>query len=240
MATTSGTYNYFPAASNLLLTAFGRCLIRREMITAEHMDDANNEINLVQVEFSNRQPNLWTTELYPVSLTAAIPTYTLNSRLIAIQVAYLTTTDASGNSTDRIIWPYSTFEYGAIPNKAQTGPPTSYWYNRLTTPQVTLWPVPDSAATYTLNLRICHQPADAVLQGGLQLDLPYRFLDAWIAAVAARIADIYPAPLVQMKGPGAIAEMWTKAERAWTLAATEDKERVHIYLQPQVEGYWRT
>lgn len=48
---TSGTYNYFPAASNLLLTAFGRCLIRREMITAEHMDDANNEINLVQVEF---------------------------------------------------------------------------------------------------------------------------------------------------------------------------------------------
>ncbi len=191
------------------------------------------------MEFSNRQPNLWTDELYTQALTAGTATYTLPARMVAIQAAYLSTDDGGG-STDRLLWPLSTFEYAAIPDNTQEAPPNSYWYNRQITPQITLWPVPDDPdnTTYTLNLRILHQIQDASLVGGATLDLPFRWLDAWVSALAARLADLYPDALVKAKGPGSITEMWTKAERAWTIAATEDKEAVPLYLQPQTQAYW--
>lgn len=236
MAST-GTYNFGPAASSLMLTAFNRCLIRRTEITAQHLADAENESNLVQVEFTNRQPNLWTDELYEQELESGTATYTLPARMVAIQAAYLSVDN--GSVTDRILWPLSTFEYAAIPDKTASAPPTSYWYNRQITPQITLWPVPDDDATYTLNLRILHQIQDASLASGTTLDLPYRWLDAWVSALAARLADLYPDALIKTKGQGAIAEMWAKAERAWTIAATEDQERVPLYIQPATQAYWR-
>ena len=99
--------------------------------------------------------------------------------------------------------------------------------------------MPDGNATYTLNLRILHQIQDVSLTSGTTLDLPYRWLDAWISALAARLADIYPDALVKTKGPGAIPDMWTKAERAWTIAATEDQERVPLFIQPATDCYFR-
>ncbi len=221
-----------------MLVAFGRINIRRSEITAQHLDDAFNESNLLQVEFSNRQPNLWSDELYSVTLTESTATYTLPARMVAIQAAYLSTT-SGGVTTDTIIWPISTFEYAALPNKTQESVPTSYWYNRQITPQISLWPVPDGNATYTLNLRILHQIQDASLTSGATLDLPYRWLDTWVANLAARLADIYPDAFVKSKGPGAVADMWAKAERSWAIAATEDQERVPLMIMPSSMGYWR-
>lgn len=226
----SGTYSFGPAASNLTLTAFGRIGIRRTEITAQHMADADNECNLVQVKLANKQPNLWTDELYTQVLTSDTATYTLNARLIAIQAAYLTTT-SGGVSTDRLIFNYSTFEYSAIPDKTTTGPPTSYWYNRQITPTITFWPVPDDAATYTLNLRVCRQIQDVSLVSGATLDLPYRWLDCFVADLAHRLSRIYAPDKEMMRK--------ADADEAWANAATEDTERVPIYFQQSFDGYWR-
>lgn len=225
----SGTYAYSPAASNLMLTAFGRIGIRRTEITAQHMADADNEANLVQVKLSNRQPNLWTDELYTETLVESTATYTLNARLIAIQAAYLTTT-SGGVSTDRLVFPFSTFEYAAIPDKTQEGPPTSYWYNRQITPQITLWPVPDGNATYTLKLRVCRQIQDVSLTSGTTLDLPYRWLDVFVADLAHRLSRIYASQLE----PARKAD----ADEAWANAATEDQERVPIHFGMNLGGYF--
>lgn len=234
----SGTYAYSPAASNLALVAFGRCLIRRTELTAQHLADADNEANLLQVEWSSRQPNLWTSELYSQALTESDGDYDLPARMVAIQAAYITTT-VDGVSTDRIIWPLSTFEYASLPDKTQEGPPTSYWYNRTITPSIKLWPVPDDSATYTLKLRILHQIQDASLVSGVTLDLPYRWLDAWVTGLAARLADLYPDALIKAKGPAAVTDMWAKAERSWTIAATEDQERVPQYLNCATGQYYQ-
>ncbi len=235
--TTTGSYSYNPAAANLTMVAFGRVGLRRAELTTQHMADAENEINLLQVEMSNRQPNLWRGQTYESALTAGVATTTLPEQVIAIAAAYISIT--TGNQTiDRIIWPLSTFEYAALPDKLQEGPPTSYWYDRQSTPQITFWPVPDVSATYTAKLRVFSQIQDATLVGGKTIDMPYRWLDAWVAGLAARLADLYPDPLIKTKGPGAIQDMWAKAERAWTIAATEDKERVPLYLQPQTQAYW--
>jgi hypothetical protein len=220
MATTS-TYAFNPAGSNLVLSAFSRIGIRRTEITAQHMADAENEANLVQVKLANRQPNLWTDELYTETLVESTATYTLNARLIAIQAAYLTTT-SGGVSTDRLIFPYSTFEYSAIPDKTQEGPPTAYWYNRQITPQITMWPVPDGNATYTLKLRVCRQIQDVSLTSGTTLDLPYRWLDVFVADLAHRLSRIYAQQLEPARKADAL--------EAWENAAVEDQERVPMYL----------
>lgn len=227
--TSTGTYAYGPAASNLMMTAFGRIGIRRTEITAQHLADADNEANLVQVKLSNRQPNLWTDELYSVSLVDGTATYTLNARLIAIQSAYITTT-IGGVSTDRLVFPYSTFEYSAIPDKTQEGPPTSYWYDRKITPQISLWPVPDGNATYTLNLRVCRQIQDVSLVSGKTLDMPYRWLDVFVADLAHRLSRIY--------APDKEAMRKVDADEAWATAATEDQERVPMYLSLNVGSYY--
>lgn len=213
-----------------MLTAFGRLGIRRTEITAQHLADAENEANLLQVNLSNRQPNLWTDELYTQALTESTATYTLNARLIAIQAAYLTTT-SGGVSTDRLLWPYSTFEYAAIPDKTQEGPPTAYWYNRQITPEMTLWPVPDGNATYTLKMRVCRQIQDVSLTSGTTLDLPYRWLDVYVADLAHRLSRIYAPALEQARK--------ADAAEAWANAATEDQERVPLYISMSTQGYYR-
>jgi len=221
----SGSYAFNPAAANLTLVAFGRIGIRRTEITQQHLDDAANEANLVQVKLSNLEPNLWKDELYQVTLTAGTPTYALPQRFIAIQAAYITT-QYSGSSTsqDRIIWPISTFEYAAVPDKTQQGQPTSYWYNRQITPEISFWPCPDSSATYILNLRVCSQIQDAVLPSGVTLDLPYRWLDVFVADLAYRLSRIYaPDKEVMRKAD---------ADEAWKNAAFEDQERVPIFIGP--------
>jgi hypothetical protein len=214
-----------------VLSAFARIGIRRTEITAQHMADAEQESNLVQVKLSNKQPNLWTDELYEQVLTAGDGDYDLNARLIAIQAAYITTT-VSGVSQDRIIWPLSTFEYAALPDKTQEGPPTSYWYDRKITPTIKLWPVPDDNATYTLKLRVCRQIQDVSIPNGTTLDLPYRWLDVFVADLSYRLARIY-APDKEMARKADSAE-------AWDNAATEDQERVPMYVNATgMDGYWR-
>lgn len=227
---TSSTYAFNPSIGELVLNAFGRIQIRRTEITAQHLADAANEANFVQVEFSNRLPNLWLAETYEVSLVQGTASYALLARLIAPTAVYLTVTQ-DGVSTDRILAPLSTYEYAALPNKSTQGIPTSFWFDRQETPIVYMWPVPDGAATYTLKMRMISQPQDALMASGTNAELPYRWLDAFTAALAARLAAIYR--------PELEAKRQADAERSWRIAATEDTEQVPMYITPIFGGYYR-
>lgn len=229
MATT-GTFNYNPSGADLLLNAFARIQIRGTELTQQHLQDAYNEANLLQVEFSNRQPNLWTSELYTATLSASTATYTLPARTIAILAAYVSTTTGSA-TTDTILTPISTTDYAALPVKADEGVPSQFWYNRQLTPTLTLYPVPDDATTYTLNLRMLAQLEDVSLANGTTLDLPYRWLDAFTSGLASRLAQIYK--------PEMADRLDARAERAWQIAAKEDQEDVPITVAPEIGGYYR-
>ena len=237
--TASGTYAFSPSIADLTLNAFGRIGLRRTELTQQHLADAATESNFVQVEMSNRQPNLWKSQLYQVSLTQGVATYTLPAAVVAPMAVYMTVTPTGSSSPyDRILNPISTYEYAALPNKTVQNPPTTFWYNRQIIPQITLWQVPDGNATYVLNLQILYQGQDATLPNGVTPDLPYRWLDAFTAMLAARLGEIYPTELVKSKGPSAVADMWAKAERAWGIAAKEDIEYVPTYIIPGIGGYY--
>lgn len=227
---TSGVWNFGPAAADLMLNAWGRIGIRRSALTTQHLLDAALEANLAQVQFSNRQPLWWTSELITQVLTAEDGEYDLATRVISIVAAYISTTSGS-DTTDRIISQISTYDYAAIANKlTPTGLPTVFKFERLTTPKITLWQVPDDTTTYTLKLQCLCQPEDVSLPSGVTVDAPYRFLDAFTAELAYRLARLYRPEMEQARK--------MDAREAWDMAANQDVENVPLYVVPAIEGYF--
>lgn len=227
---TSNTYDFSPSLGEMGLNAYGRIGIKRTELLSQHMIDLRMEANLLLVEWANKQPNLWTVDLQEQALTQGTASYTLSATTIEILDAYISTSNG-GVVTDRMIFPFSRTDYASLANKTQQAPPTSFWFNRQITPTVTLWPVPDGTATYTLKYYRVRQIQDASLTGGLGIEEPYRFADAFVSGLAHRLSRHYAPQLEQIRGQ--------EAMMAWTTAAREDQEFVPLTIMPGISGYYR-
>ena len=227
MATT-GTFAFAPALSDIVLNAFSRIGIRRTELTQQHLADAGVESNLTLVRMSNHQPNLWTSNLISVPLVSGTALYTLPPETVSILVAYLTVT-SRGSSTDRVLAPLSTVEYASFPNKTQAGVPTSFWFDRQITPEITVWQVPNAAATYTLKLQTVRQVQDASMPNGVQLDIPYRAYDAFTADLSHRLSRHYAKDLEPARK--------IDAQEAWKEFMDQDQEDVPMSLIPGLASY---
>lgn len=228
--TSSGTYSYSPSYGSLTLDAFDRLQMPPTSLLVEHLNRAAAETNLLLASWSNRQVNMWKTTAQSVPLLQGATTYTLPSYTVAILAAYITTT-SGGVTTDRVIMPVSTVDYAGIPNKGIQAPPTTYWFNRQIAPQVNLWPVPDSGGPYILNLQTVTQMQDAGFASGQTPDLPYRWLDAFVAGLAYRLARAYKPALEAIRK--------ADADEAWGIAANQDVENVPVYITPALSSYYR-
>lgn len=224
--TASGTYNFSPSLGSLALSAYSRIQIRRPALLAEHMIDAALETNYLLSSWSNMAPNLWTVDLVTQTLTAGTATYNVDAKTVMILDAYITV-----DSQDRLIFPISRTEYASYVNKTDQGTPSVFWFDRLLSPTITLWLVPDDS-TVTLNYYRCTQNQDANLQSGETPAIPYRFLDAMVAGLAHRLARIYK--------PDMEAARKLDAAEALMIAQTNDIENVAMSVQPQLQGYYRT
>jgi hypothetical protein len=224
----SKTYSFNPSAGELILNAFGRINVRPSELTQSHLYQARLSANFVLSEWSGRQPNLWEVGLQTVPLLQGIATYTVPAETVMILDMYV----SYGNpTTDRFIYPISRTEYAALPNKTFQSFPNQFWFDRLVSPTITLYPVPDANGPYVIKYYSVRQTQDAVLAGGLNVEVPYRWLDAFVAALAWRLAEIY-APQMEQRCE-------QKAERAWALAATQDQENVPLMIVPGTASYWR-
>lgn len=233
--TTSGTYAWNPAAAELFTVAFGMCGTRRPEITQEHIADAIMHANLALVDFSNRNPNQWMLETVPIVLTPNIATYSLPSRTLAIGAAYVSV-NSGGTVNDRLMTSMSATEYAAVPEKGRTGYPNSYWFNLATPiPTITLFYVPDSNYTYTLQLTSFRQAQDFVPYNDQTVDTPYRFLDAYVHGLASRLSTSYPDP----KRPNLAAQYDAMYEKKMLIASGMDQEDVNMYVVPGMQGYFR-
>lgn len=236
---TSGTYNFNPALSRLVIASFSRIGIRRTEIVVEHMSDAAFEANLLLCQWSNLQPNMWLSELKSETLSSGTATYTLDPEVVAIQVAYISTTSGS-QTTDRPLGAMSTVEYFSMPNKSTQGFPTSYWFDRQVTPQVTVWPVPDDSTTYTLKIRCVRQVQDATMPAGMNVEIPYRFNTAFVDGLADRLGAVYPEKAKAALGPTFADILANRAQKSWDIAASQDTEQqVQMYVSPRIGGYYR-
>lgn len=145
--------------------------------------------------------------------------------------AYITINPGTASQFDRAIMPISRTEYAQTPNKNLQAPPTSFWFDRLINPTITLWPVPDQTNYYTLTFYRVIQIQDAELSKDATVDVPYRWLDAMGSGLAARLAVIYAPDRLQL--------LEAKATQAYDIAATQDVENVALYIMPGLSGYYR-
>jgi hypothetical protein len=226
--TTSGTYTFNPALSDVVLNAFARVGLHRSALGTEHYRDAADEANYLLVEWSNKQPLLWTSATQTLALVAGTATYSLLPQTVMVLIAYVRS-GAGVNTSDKLIGPVSTTEYEAIPNKFLQAEPTLFWFDRQTTPAVTVWPTPNTS--YSMIVRTVRQVQDASLPSGVTVEVPYRFLDAFTAGLAARLARMY-APTLE-------AERKKDALDAWGIAAQQDVENVPLYIIPGLDSYFR-
>lgn len=227
---TSQTYNFSPTLGELVLEAYSRIGVRPTELTPQHMRNATISANLVLSEWSGLQPNLWEIALQQMPLLQGVDTYSIAAESVMILDLFISVPASDGTNIDRYLLPISRTQYASYPNKLQQGYPTVYWFDRVVSPTITLWPVPDDNGPYVMKFYSVRQTQDAVLNKGQTVEIPYRWLDAFAAALAWRLSEKY-APAMEMR-------MQQKAERAWNLAATQDQENVNLYITPGIGGYY--
>lgn len=222
--------SFAPAFSELGLDAFERLGMQAGELTVTHLNSMRRSMNLTLVRWSNNGLNLWEITNSAIALLPGVATYVLPTALIEMLDTYVTT-GAAPNATDIIITPMSRNTYAALPNKKEPGRPILYWFNRTITPSVTVWPVPDSTQTYTLNYFGWSQVPDADPANGNTGNMPYRFLEAFTAGTASHLA-------MKWKPERAMA-LKTYADEVFVEAADEDRELVTLSMTPDFGPYFR-
>lgn len=138
----------------------------------------------------------------------------------------------SGDPIDRVMTSISRTDYSAQPNKLQQGFPTVFWFDRLSPiPTVTLWYVPDGNGPYVYFYYRMRRIQDAAAQSGQTADVPYRFLEALVADMAKRLSRKY--------APALYDSLKADAAMEWGEAAQEDRERVQMFIAPDLSGYFQ-
>ena len=229
--TSSGTYSFSLSYGEAVLAAFARTRNRLPELRQEHFVNARRELNLLLSAWSNKQVNLWKVDLISQALTQGTATYNVDPSVVMILDAYRTVNNGTAQQVDNYMSPISRTTYATYANKFTQGPPTTYWFDRLISPTVTLWPVPDGAGPYTMNYYAVRQVQDASIASGETPDVPYRWLDALVADLAYRLGLIYAEAtmLPLLKGQAALA---------WADAAEQDTESVNMKINAQLGTYY--
>ena len=147
---TSGTYTFNPSLGELTIYAYQLIGVRPTALLQEHMDVARIATNMMFTRWSNQGVNLWQVSQTITPLIQGTPFYSVDSSTVTMLDTYIRTV-AGNNVTDRLILPISRTEYASYPNKAQQGFPTTYWFDRLLSPTVYLWPI---TASFAFKMRI--------------------------------------------------------------------------------------
>ena len=229
--TTSNTYTYNPSLGELVIYAYNLAGIRSTALTQEHMESARMSANLVLADWANQGVNLWAVDLVTVPLIEGQATYTVDPSTVVILDAYMRIDDGVSDPTDRLIIPVSRSEYAAYPNKEMQGFTTTFWFDRLLSPTVTLWPVPDGTSAQYLKYYRVRQVQDAVMTGGTNVEIPYLWLAAFAFALGTTLALTWNAEKYQLLAP--------IAEKTYNTAAFQNTEQANLYISPQLSGYWR-
>jgi hypothetical protein len=224
--TTSGTTDFNLDLTELIDEAAERC--GYEIRSGYDLRTARRSLSLLLVDWANRGLNLWTLDQGTIPLVAGTATYDLPVDTVDL-LETVVRTGSGATQTDIAISRISVSTYATIPNKASTGRPIQLFIERLRTPRLTVWPVPDASVPYTLVYWRMRRLQDAGTGVNTQ-DVPFRFLPCLVAGLAYYLS---------MKVPGGLERMQMlkmQYDEAWTLAESEDREKAPVRLVPRAYG----
>ena len=220
---TSGTRTFSLDVATAIEDAYE--LAGLEARTSYDAITARRSLNLLFADWSNRGIQMWEVTKVEQALTQGDETYTLNQFDIDILDAYIersvngTTTDFSLSRIDRN-------EYINIPVKTTTGRPTQFWFERLITPVIHLYPTPENSTDkliYYSWQRI--QDATASIN---DLDIPSRFMPCLVSGLAYY--------LCLKKNTQKLSVIQPLYEQNLENAIKYDEDRSSVHLVPSRSG----
>jgi hypothetical protein len=223
--TTSGTTAFNMDLTEIVEEAFERA--GGELRTGYDLRTASRSLNLMFSSWANKGLNMFTYEQGLINLIPGQATYNLPADTVDL-LEHVIRTGAGSQSTqaDLTITRISVSTYATIPNKLQQARPIQVWIERLDTPRVTVWPVPDNSQPYVFVYWRLRRMQDAGT-GVNTMDMPFRFYEAMTAGLAYHLA---------LKIPGAMERLPILKEQydsAWELASTEDREKAAVRFVPR-------
>jgi hypothetical protein len=123
--------------------------------------------------------------------------------------------------------------YMAINNKSQQGAPaTNYFLEKKLTPQVTVWPVPNS--DYNQLSLYVHRQIEDIGTLTQEVEIPQRWIEAVIWQTAVRIGFEHP----QMED-ARLQQIITMSQQFLIEAEGGENDGMPIFLQPNISVYSR-
>lgn len=225
---TSGTTTFTLDLGDALEEAYERC--GSELLTGYDYRTARRSLNLLFADWANRGVNLWTLDSGTVSLVAGTATYTLPADTVDLLDSVIRINNGVvATQSDQVLSRISNSVYSTIPNKLSTGKPIQMVVTRAgAAPTVTLWPVPDSAATYTLVYWRMRRIQDAGTDASITNDVPFRFLPALVSGLAYYLSFKIPGAMERTDRLKAVYD------EDWQRASDEDRERAPFRVIPYV------
>ena len=222
---TSGTTSFNLDFTEIAEEAWERA--GRAMRSGYDLRTARRSMNLMLIEWQNKGLNMWTIDEGQVALVKSQVTYPLPADTIDL-LEHVLRTGAGSSQTDLSMSRISVSTYSTIPNKLTEGRPLQILINRLETPSVTVWPVPNNG-TYTLRYWRMRRIQDA--GAGIETsDMTFRFYPALVAGLAYHIAMKVPelAPRIDM--------LKAVYDEQYNMAASEDREKATWSIVPRISG----
>jgi hypothetical protein len=195
------------------------------------MESARMATNMMLARWANQGVNLWAVDLVEVPLVQGQAVYTVDPTTVMILDAYIRVDDGVSPPVDRPIMPVSRTEYASYSTKTRQGFPTVFWFDRLTSPNLTLWPVPAVDTVQTLRYYRVRRIQDAEMTNGQNVEIPYRWLEALADGLTYRLARIW--------NPQMAVALKAQSDESYMIAASQDIENVNTFISPMIGGYFR-
>jgi hypothetical protein len=217
---TSGTTSFELDVTDYIEEAFERCGL--EVRTGYDLKTAKRSLNLMLAEWANRGLNQWTIAQRTQALTESDGEYTVGTDVIDILSVVV-----RRSNTDYALGRLSRDEYLTIPNKTTEGRPNQFFLDRIITPNLKIWPIPENSTDvlhYDALTRI--QDAGAPVN---TLEVPFRFYPCLAAGLAYYLSV--------KRAPDRVQMLKAMYEEEFDRAATEDRDRSSFNVVPKYEYY---
>ena len=218
----SGSTDFELDVTEYIEEAFERCGL--EVRTGYDLKSAKRSLNIMLAEWANRGLNAWTIKQRTQALTANDGLYDLSTDIIDV-LSLVCRRDGTDYSLERL----SRDDYLSIPNKTTTGRHNQFFLDRLTTPILKLWPIPENATDviiYDALTRI--DDADTPTN---TLAVPFRFYPCLAAGLAYYIAV--------KRAPNRVQILKGLYDEEFDRALSEDRDRASFNIVP-AQAYHRS
>ena len=215
----SGSTNFEPNVTEFIEEAYERCGL--ELRTGYDLKTAIRSVNLMLAEWANRGLNQWTIEQGTETVVEGQNDYPLNANIIDVLDVVVRRT-VNNVPTDISISRVSRSEFINIPNKTTKAKPSQFFFDKLSTPVLKVWPAPENSTDVLVFNKIVRM--DDADKATNTMDMPFRFYPCFVAGLAYYIS--------LKKNPQLTPQLKAIYEEEFRRAADQDEDRASFRVRP--------